>query len=109
MRKTDLERKAQRFKLCWVIAISSLIAASLTFAFSSHYMAHFSAACGQMAMPSQRTHFPDRSLPWLGGQGELGVECMSQAPVPDQACLVLCVGFTRSPPQVCLPWQDWQV
>ncbi|KAK4820046.1 hypothetical protein QYF61_017892 [Mycteria americana] len=43
-----------------------------------HYMAPFSAACGQMATSSQSTHLPDRSLAWLGGQAELGIEYLSK-------------------------------
>jgi len=73
IRKTDLERRVQRFKPCWIMAIPGLIASALIFAFSSHYMAPFSDACGQMAMSWQCTQLPDRSLAWLGGQAELGI------------------------------------
>jgi len=55
------------------MAIPGLIASALIFAFSSHYMAPFSDACGQMAMSWQCTQLPDRSLAWLGGQAELGI------------------------------------
>lgn len=55
------------------MAISGLTAAALTFAFGSHYVAPFSAACGNAPT------FLDGSLAWLGGQAELRIEYISQA------------------------------